>query len=408
MPKHALMSPSSAHRWVKCPGSVPLTKDLPDEQSPYAVEGTTAHRFCELYLKQTYLGAAFTKEDADELASLKTKEPEEMWDAVKTYAACIDARRLDPVIDFNLEVPLNISLVTNEYGAKGTADCVFIDGGGTLWIVDFKYGRGVEVKAEKNFQLMLYACAYLKDMDPITASYVKEVGLLIVQPRIGNVDEWRFKADELDDIAGFFAGAAAEVQTQISHWNSDHDESQLVLRPSEGACRFCKAKATCPALRRQVAETVKAQVDDVPDALPVPTEPDQVSKALGWLPLIKTWTEAVEAHAVSLLSSGGSVPGFKLVAGRAGPRAWDKDQTEEIEKLLKGGLKVSEVYEKKLISPTAAEKLAKKKVLAEARWAKLQECITRSDPKPVLVPVSDPRDALQFQKTEEAFPLLEN
>lgn len=408
MAKHALMSPSAAHRWVNCPGSVPLTKDLPDEQSPYAAEGTTAHRFCELYLKQTYSGAAFTKADADELAALKAKEPDEMWDAVKTYAACIEARRLDPVIDFNLEVPLNISLVTNEYGAKGTADCVFIDGRGTLWIIDFKYGRGVEVKAEQNSQLMLYACAYLKDMDPITASYVKEVGLLIVQPRIGNIDEWRFKADQLDDIAGFFAGAAAEVQTQMFHWDADHDEAQLTLRPSEGACRFCKAKATCPALRRQVAETVKAQFDDVPTALPVPTEPDQVSKALGWVPLIKTWVEAVEAHAVQTLTQGGEVPGYKLVAGRAGPRAWDKSRIEEIEKLLKGGLKVSEVYEKKLISPTAAEKLAKKKVLAEARWAKLQECITRSDPKPSLVPESDPRQALQFTKAEEAFPVLEN
>lgn len=406
MAKHALMSPSSAHRWVNCPGSVVLTQDLPDEQSPYAAEGTTAHRFCELSAKQAFLGASFTREDAEELAALKAQQPDEMADAVKVYVANIEARRLAPVIDFALEVPLDISLITHEHGAKGTADCAFISDG-TLWIIDFKYGRGVEVKAAQNYQLMLYACAFLKDLDSITFGCIREVGLLIVQPRIGNIDEWRFPIGNLDGYCTFFSGAAAQVQNEQFRARLEGNDA-LTLNPSEAACRFCKARATCPALRRQVAETIRAQFDEEPTALPVPTEPDQVSKALGWVPLIKTWVEAVEAHAVSLLSSGGTVPGYKLVPGRAGPRAWDKSRIEEIEKLLKGGLKVSEVYEKKLISPTAAEKLAKKKVLAEARWAKLQECITRSDPKPALVPESDPRQALQFAKAEEAFPVLEN
>lgn len=50
MSKHALLSPSSAHRWCSCPGSVALTKDLPNVSSPYAEEGTRAHRLAELAL----------------------------------------------------------------------------------------------------------------------------------------------------------------------------------------------------------------------------------------------------------------------------------------------------------------------------------------------------------------------
>ena len=42
---HALLSPSSAYRWMQCPGSVSLCRLFPDESSEYAKEGTLAHAY---------------------------------------------------------------------------------------------------------------------------------------------------------------------------------------------------------------------------------------------------------------------------------------------------------------------------------------------------------------------------
>ena len=49
---HALLGPSSAARWMACPPSVNLTKDMPDTTSEYATEGSLAHEIAELKLKK--------------------------------------------------------------------------------------------------------------------------------------------------------------------------------------------------------------------------------------------------------------------------------------------------------------------------------------------------------------------
>lgn len=108
--------------------------------------------------------------------------------------------------------------------------------------------------------------------------------------------------------------------------------------------------------------------------------------------LIEDWCKAVRAETERQLLAGDEVPGFKLVLGKAGARAW-KD-AEEAEKQLKTmRLKVEEMYDLKLISPTSAEKLAKAKVLGPRQWTKLQPLIGRSDPKPSVAPAADKRDA---------------
>ena len=45
--KHALLSASSAHRWLECPPSARLCESMPEETSVYAEEGTLAHQICE-------------------------------------------------------------------------------------------------------------------------------------------------------------------------------------------------------------------------------------------------------------------------------------------------------------------------------------------------------------------------
>lgn len=63
---HAELSPSSAVRWMQCPGSVAACRDLPDTSSKYADEGTDAHELAAKCLESgkdaaEFIGAAMEK-----------------------------------------------------------------------------------------------------------------------------------------------------------------------------------------------------------------------------------------------------------------------------------------------------------------------------------------------------------
>lgn len=302
MSKHALLSPSSAHRWCNCPGSVALTKDLPNVSSPYAEEGTRAHRLAELALAYRreverltegygYAGDPSYLAVWDEYFALRDKAGEEMDAAVNTYLQVIENKR--PYSWLKVEERLDVSGITGEEGAAGTADCVMLQGD-TLWIIDFKYGKGARVAAEHNDQLSIYAIAAYDQLDFFAQAGVQQIGLQIVQPRIDHIDEWVFPVSEIEGMRARFKEAGAEALREVRQYDEDHG-TVLQLNPSEGACRFCGAKATCPKLREQAAELVESQFEVLPpetpaapEAIPVPQEIDELAKALKWVPLVRS------------------------------------------------------------------------------------------------------------------------
>ena len=54
-PKHALLSASSAARWLHCPPSARLTEGMPDTAGPSAAAGTLAHAVAELKLRKRFI-----------------------------------------------------------------------------------------------------------------------------------------------------------------------------------------------------------------------------------------------------------------------------------------------------------------------------------------------------------------
>jgi hypothetical protein len=185
-------------------------------------------------------------------------------------------------------------------------------------------------------------------------------------------------------------------------------ESEALV-PSESACQWCKAKAICPALRNHVLSTVADDFVDISkDIAPQLSSAEEriansdnahVSNCLKAVDLIENWCTAVRARAESELLKGHDVPDFKLVKGRAGARKWLDEQ--DAEKMLKSmRLKIDQMFDLKLISPTTAEKVLKE---TPKRWNKLQAHITRSDGKPSVAPVSDKRDAYVVEPVADAF-----
>lgn len=384
MSQHATCSPSSAHRWLACPASVWMQQGLPDEGSAFAAEGTAAHEAAAL--------------------ALTCGLPVQPTEALDTDACAAIQNYVDYVEDFSyghtlrIEHPLDISLVTGEPGAHGTADAL-ITTDDELIVMDLKFGRGVQVSAEHNEQLSIYALAALLELPFHTLRRIKSVRLVIVQPRLGHVSEWVCTPAELK-------AWSAQVHTQARRvfeiLKADQPQ-ESDFGPAQSACRFCRAKATCPALARKVQDAVGADFEDLTgqDAADAqaalqnltPATPQQLARAMAATDLIEAWCKAVRAEVERLLLAGVPVPGYKLVQGRKGARAWGC--ADEVEALMKAmRLPPEQMYERSLISPASAEKLHKAGAIGPRQWPKLAAHITQREGRPSVAPEADKRPAL--------------
>jgi hypothetical protein len=146
MADHALLSASGSERWLNCPPSARLTENYPDAKSDYAAEGSAAHTLCEYKLK-----AALGIPAADPTEDLSYYNAE-MEDCADGYAAYVlelveEARQSCPDPLVLIEQRLDFSRYVE--GGFGTGDCVIVEDG-TLHVVDYKHGQGVQVEATDN------------------------------------------------------------------------------------------------------------------------------------------------------------------------------------------------------------------------------------------------------------------
>jgi len=348
---------------------------------------------------------------------------------------------------------LSIEFITGEEGATGTSDTVIIKGD-TAIIADLKYGRGVQVFAEGNEQLLMYGASAVADFDAL--GEIEDIELHILQPRLNHFDCWKLSITEMKE--------RIEQIRQVSKRILAGPEG-LTAVPGEKQCRFCKASATCPERTAHTMELIVGEFVDLDKGF-VKVEMPQAEKLLAQSfgvkpaditfeqtsdyvasyftvkkpsirPSLEAATEAVstadDERLATLMDAADMIEGFakagraevarrllagkftdaryKLVEGRQGSRSW-KDETAAEAELKKMRLKVDQMYDFKLISPTTAEK-----VLKEAnprKWNKLQPLIGRSDGKPSVAPASDKRPALsmaiaeQFEELPAEEPVIDN
>jgi hypothetical protein len=402
MSEHAKLSPSSAHRWLHCPGSVALEATCPDESSDFADEGTAAHELAAMALLDGY-DATDDIGDTILVNGNGWKVTDDMAGHVQKYLDYVRAIGGELMV----EQRLSIEAITGEPGAKGTSDAVIL-AGDELVIIDLKYGRGVKVDAENNEQLQIYALAALNEFDFI--GDFKRVRMVIVQPRLDHIDEWDCTVEALRVFGEDVRVKAHRCFAALESHGNYKELHEKYLAPGNDQCRFCKAKAICPTLTEHVLSTV---ADDFVDTTePVAPQLEHAAERafdnatlgnlLGAVDLIEAWCKAIRAKAESELLAGRAVPGFKLVEGRRGARRWADDK--EVEATMKSmRMKLEEMYEFSLISPTTADKLHKSGVIGPRQWAKLQESITQADGKASVAPVSDKRPALVVQATADEF-----
>lgn len=370
MAGHALLSPSASHRWLHCTAAPRLEEGIKDEGSDYAAEGTLAHAYCAMKLKN-FLGLP-TDGEKEEIAALQEKYGTgEMAEYTDTYVTIVlekynAARAATPDAQLLVETRLDFSDYVPE--AFGTADAIII-ADGTMEVIDFKYGKGVKVSAVENPQMMIYALgAYAR----FAFEYrIDNLRATIVQPRIDNLSEYEITVEEL-------TAWAANVLTPAAEKAYKGEGPQ-----TPGAwCQFCKVKNQCRALANKCKEVVAVD--------PKLITPEELAKdVLPMVPIVKTWISGVEDFALAQALSGVQLPGWKIVEGRSVRKITDTDSVAAV--LTKNGYKQNDIFKPvEMRTITDLEKLVGKKQFA----AMCGEWINKPQGKPTLAPEGDKRKAI--------------
>lgn len=372
MGAHAILSPSSAHRWLHCTAAPRLEMNVEDKGSSFALEGTLAHAYCALKLKE-FLDLP-TDGEIEEIKQLNDEyhsgEMDEYTDMYKTIVLEKYTAARTTTKDACLLVETRLDFSTYIPDSFGTADAIII-ADGTMEVIDFKYGKGVKVSAHNNPQMLIYA---LGAYEHFNFEYnIERIRMTIIQPRIDNLSEFEIPVTEL------VAWTADELMPKAKQAH-EGDGPQV---PGEW-CQFCKVKSCCKALTQRCTETV----DNFPDPRLI-TADELATDVLPILATIKTWLSGVEDYALQQALSGTHLPGWKIVEGRSNRKITDPDAAATA--LNGAGYATMLIYKpRELRTITDLEKLTGKKQFA----AICGEYLDKPQGKPTLVPDSDKRQAI--------------
>lgn len=353
---HALLSASSAARWLACPPSAAAAELYPKSGNAYTREGTLAHQVAEIYAN------GGTVEPGEKYDREMIGHAEGYRDYIKELLTGAPAVvLLEQRVDFSPWVPHGF----------GTCDCIIIQGT-EMHVIDYKYGTGVPVAAKDNPQMMLYALGALNDYG--FAYDIETVTTHVYQPRIDNISAHSLTVADLLKWGEETVKPTAEVAGKGKG------------KYTPGAhCKFCPHAGRCRALRDVCSEYVHAHGLKVR----VPTlAPHEVAEALQMEPLISLWLKRIREQALTSMLNGEQVPGWKVVEGKLGNRKWT-DELQVLAALEGAGYEKAEVTQTQLLSPAAMDKAIGKKKAAEL----LAALIDRAPGAPTIAPESDKRPA---------------
>lgn len=364
MGAHARNSPSALHRTLNCPPSLVLGEQFQDEESQYAAEGSAGHALAEHLIKKHLKQR--TKRPVSDYYS------DDLMEAVEDYVAFViekieDANRECKSPLFSVEQRVDIS----EYSPDcfGTADMVIVTDK-VAHVIDLKLGRGVEVSAEENPQLMAYGLGVLEMAEMLYD--IETVRLTIFQPRINNFSTWDITPEALktwgEEIlkprsAMALAGAG---EFQAGSW-----------------CRFCKARNQCRARAEEFLRLARMEFRQ-----PALLSDDEIAKIISVSDELAKWAADVYAYAQDqAITHGKEWNGYKLVEGRSNRKYSSDDEVAEAAKAAG----YTDIYKKTLIGVTEMERLMGKKEFARI----LGKLVYKPAGKITLVPDTDKREAIK-------------
>jgi hypothetical protein len=382
LPAHSPLGPSAAERWLNCPGSVRASEGVAGTTSSFASEGTAAHMLTEWARKygqptSEWLGESIGVDGQQFVVD------HDMVDATQAFVDYVEALPGDPYYEvrvaFDRWVP----------GAFGTADDIRVDEvGRTIYVSDYKHGKGVEVSAHDNPQPRIYALGVVE-----TLAFLYDFGddwqvrCAIHQPRIGNVSE----AEPI--LLGDLLAWAEDVVRPAAEEALHADDPRFA---AGDWCRWCPIRGGCVTRERHMQAEVLSDFEVLEDEGVHVLQGAALGRILDRVSQVKQWLADLEAHALSEINAGrppvGADGPYKLVAGRSS-RDWTDE--EAARKALQRKLGAKEIWTRKLISVAQAEKkLGRDDAIME-------KYVDKKQGKPTMVPASDKRQALEVDAASE-------
>lgn len=362
--KHSWFPPSSAERSILCPASLLNSKRVgraDNGNNVYAEQGTECHDAME---QAVAFGMPSFNEDQFSNPKEQIELCEIAWAAIQSIFTQYEPDNV------GLETEVNLK----EFGFEdifGTADVVAYNSvTRTLVIADYKFGY-TPVDIERNAQLMTYGLAALS-----VYPEAEKIMLVVIQPK----QEKNPMTYETSPLA------------LRQWWDTTLSKAVYLSRlddapfePGEKQCKFCDyGKAGCKAQAQKYIDAVQDLTPGDVNAL----SDDELAERMAWVPGIKDALKALEIACTERLKKGNAIRGYKLVRGDT-KRKWGN--ADEAAAFLKKRFKQAEVFDQKIISPAAAEKLMKKKKVRATTMDEFKKLIVRPEGKITYAPLSDSR-----------------
>jgi len=239
--KHAEFGGSQAERILNCPGSVRLSRGIPNKDNEASKKGTDAHACVEFFIRNhKKLNNKTQRKKVIEKAEEKWSE--EMIDNALNALAWVKDQ-LQPASKVFVEAHLDSSAFTTE-GQFSTLDIAIANfRARELIIADFKNGtHPVEVK--NNSQLIYYALAMLIKLKGFKK--FDRIRCVIIQPNAhhkdGEIREWYIT---VEDAIKWGKRFRKTVKIAL--------KPKAPLKYGDKWCFFCLAKKKCPIIKQKQA-----------------------------------------------------------------------------------------------------------------------------------------------------------
>lgn len=401
--EHALLSASNSHKWLVCTPSVRLEEQLEEQfgnkTSEYMEEGTLAHAVAELKARNYFLEPMTKRKFNNEMKKLQQSEfySEEMQSYTDIYLDYLKEIALK--FQARPTVAIEVKIDYGKYAKEGfgTADCIMLVGE-NLFIIDFKYGKGIPVYAEENPQLKLYALGAIEKYKIVYP--IKNIHLCIVQPRLDNISEYELSVNDLlswgNDVV---IPASEKAYLGIGDYVSG------------GHCRFCKAKGCCIARAEKNLRAIedfkpveysknekKETLNQIAKGI---LKNDEIGLILDQVSDVDSWVKDLKTYALNCILKGEEIKGWKAVEGKSNRVITDIDKAFKV--IEDYGFDETILYEKKPLSITELEKLLTKKKLNEL----IGDYIKKPKGAPTLAPETDKRESYKKSSAKEDFAEIE-
>jgi hypothetical protein len=390
--QHAEAGPSSSKTWMRCPASVTKSRGKLRHSSPYAREGTAAHAVAEALILGEEVPPVIDVEGDSIVVS------EDMLDYVAPYVAFADMMETSSDF-FAVEQRVTLEAYFPDGMPEpvfGTADLIaYSKKTRRLTVADFKYGKGVKVKAAGNTQGRTYALGAIAALVAAGFSEPVEIEILIFQPRVASDPD-----REVISHAELMTWFIQELKPAIERIGAG-DETE-----NPGECQFCPRIGECRAAQSTAMEASRLAFDDgkvfAPQVASLTNA--EIGEILDKADMIENWIKGLRAEASLRIDAGQTVPGWKLAPKRA-MRKW-KDEGTVVEACARHGLTPNEIYERKVKSPAAMEKELKAGGMTKEGIAVfLKDLVVKESSGTTLVPESDSRPGVSIASVFDAAPL---